>query len=170
MVNDLSQIIYDNTFSIIRKAFEGSTFEYEISYKRYLAKKYEEILEEFAIEESEDMLKNIISMYIDDELKLWKSLNKNEMLEILDEDPAYEHLKFLSDAAYQKAKESVMTGKYMEGEGEYQSLIEEVVGCLDKVKPHNIDNAKDLVSEAILDIDCLFGKSEVKSFRLSSLI
>lgn len=167
MIEKLLETIYDNTIPVIHKELKGSTFKYETNYKNYLRKKYSTLLREFVSEESQDMLQAIVKSYIDDEIRIWASLSKNEMLAILDVDPAFEHLAFLSNIAFEQAKDVLNTKKCISNDSQYQLRLEELADCLDAIKPQNINTAKELLSEAILDIDYLFGKSETMSLRLS---
>lgn len=167
MIEKLLETIYDNTIPVIHKELKGSTYKYEINYKNYLRKKYSTLLREFVSEESQDTLQAIVKSYIDDEIRIWESLSKNEMLAILDDDPAFEHLAFLSNIAFEQAKDVLNTKKCISNDSQYQLRLEELADCLDAIKPQNINAAKELLSEAILDIDYLFGKSETMSLRLS---
>lgn len=167
MIEKLLETIYDNTIPVIHKELKGSTFKYETNYKNYLRKKYSTLLREFVSEESQDTLQAIVKSYIDDEIRIWASLSKNEMLAILDVDPAFEHLAFLSNIAFEQAKDVLNTKKCISNDSQYQLRLEELADCLDAIKPQNINTAKELLSEAILDIDYLFGKSETMSLRLS---
>lgn len=167
MIEKLLETIYDNTIPVIHKELKGSTFKYETNYKNYLRKKYSTLLREFVSEESQDTLQAIVKSYIDDEIRIWASLSKNEMLAILDVDPAFEHLAFLSNVAFEQAKDVLNTKKCISNDSQYQLRLEELADCLDAIKPQNINTAKELLSEAILDIDYLFGKSETMSLRLS---
>lgn len=167
MIEKLLETIYDNTIPVIHKELKGSTFKYETNYKNYLRKKYSTLLREFVSEESQDTLQAIVKSYIDDEIRIWESLSENEMLAILDDDPAFEHLAFLSNIAFEQAKDVLNTKKCISNDSQYQLRLEELADCLDAIKPQNINTAKELLSEAILDIDYLFGKSETMSLRLS---
>lgn len=167
MIEKLLETIYDNTIPVIHKELKGSTFKYETNYKNYLRKKYSTLLREFVSEESQDTLQAIVKSYIDDEIRIWASLSKNEMLAILDVDPAFEHLAFLSNVAFEQAKDVLNTKKCISNDSQYQLRLEELADCLDAIKPQNINTAKELLSEAILDINYLFGKSETMSLRLS---
>lgn len=167
MIEKLLETIYDNTIPVIHKELKGSTFKYETNYKNYLRKKYSTLLREFVSEESQDTLQAIVKSYIDDEIRIWASLSKNEMLAILDDDSAFEHLAFLSNIAFEQAKDVLNTKKCISNDSQYQLRLEELADCLDAIKPQNINTAKELLSEAILDIDYLFGKSETMSLRLS---
>lgn len=167
MIEKLLETIYDNTIPVIHKELKGSTFKYETNYKNYLRKKYSTLLREFVSEESQDTLQAIVKSYIDDEIRIWESLSENEMLAILDVDPAFEHLAFLSNVAFEQAKEVLKTKKYISNDSLYKERLKEIALCLNTVKPQNINATKELLSEAILDIDYLFGKSETMSLRLS---
>mgnify|MGYP003434118634 CR=1 FL=1 len=168
MVNKLLEMILEKTYYVVQAEFSDDT--YKKYFHIYLSNKYEKNLEEFILEESEDIVQAIIDSYIEDELKFWKNLNRSEMLSILDKDAAFEQLMFLSDIAFKNAQECVRTGVYLSDTEEYKLRLEELAQCLDAIKPHNIEYAKELLSESILDIDFVFNKSNIKSLRLARII
>ncbi len=77
---------------------------------------------------------------------------------------------FLSDIAFEQAKECYDNGKYYDNDEEYAMRLNEISECLDKIKYYNVDSAKEVLSETILDIDYIFGKTEMMSLRLSRVV
>lgn len=169
MVNKLLQTIFDKTYYLV-KAVLGENSLYQKGYCQYLAEKYSALLEEFSREEDEDTVRMIVDSYVEDEIRIWSGSNRNEMLSVLDKDPAFEQLRFLSDIAFDRAKKCVRTGEYCSDGGAYMLRLEELAVCLDAIKPHNIEFAKVLLSESLLDIDFSFQKSNLRSFRLARFI
>ena len=169
MVDELIQSIYDKTVIIVKDTLIDSQIDYEESYLNYLKEKYSVLLMEFASEESDSMIKAIVDSYIEDETNIWKALNKNEMLSILEKDLSFEHLSFLSNIAFEQAKECKKTDEFLSDENAYQKQLEELASCLDSIKPYNVGAAKELLSEAILDIEYAFNKSTTMSLRLSRI-
>lgn len=169
MVNKLLEVIFEKTYYVVKDML-GENDACKMLFCTYLSNKYEKLLEEFILEESEDTVQAIVNSYVEDELKFWKNLSKSEMLSILDKDPAFEQLMFLSDVAFETAQECIKTGVYLSDAREYKLRLEELAQCLDAIKPHNIESAKELLSESILDIDFAFNKSNVKSLRLARII
>lgn len=161
------QEIYDTIISIIRNKLGNSKFDYEKAYQQYLKEKYEVLLTEFIAEEDEETVKMIVDSYIADEKNFWSKKDKQEVLVCLDKDPAFEYLSFLSGAAFEQAKKCVDEGTFLTNEAEYCEKFAEISSCLDQIKEHNIEAAKVVLSEAILDIEFAFGKSDVKSLRLA---
>lgn len=92
------------------------------------------------------------------------------MLSMLDNDAAFEQLIFLSETAFNDAQKYLSAGIHLNDEKEYESRLEELANCVDAIKPCNIEAAKDLLSESILDIDFVFNKANVKSLRLAKII
>lgn len=166
MINQLLQIIYENTINIVQNSLED---DFENAYKKYLRDKYEDVLKEFAAKESEKMLKAVVNSFIDDEIRFWKDLNENEKMSVLVDDPAFEHLTFLSEVAFEQAKKVIKSDEFIRDEHKYHRNLEDLALCLDDIKPFNVEAAKELLSEAILDINYAFGKSELMSLRLGRL-
>lgn len=167
MVNRLLQKIYDSTISIIKKEFDQEEFKYDKNYIDYLNNKYFRLLSEFIAEQSEEMVCAIVDIYIEDEKRIWQDLTKMEKISILETDSAFDYLKFLSSVAFQEAKKCVKSGVYIQDEEAYKSKLKELADCLDSIKDFNIQAAQELLSEAILDVEYVHKKSEMKSLRLS---
>lgn len=159
--------IYDTIIPMIKKHFDNSSFDYEQAYQQYLKEKYGEIMKAFVSEEDEETVNLITASYIEDEKRFWEKLSKKEILVYLDKDPAFEYLTFLSEAAFAQAKTCVETGVFLSDEEDYNEKFGELASCLDDIKVHNIDAAKVVLSEAILDVEYAFKKSDVKSLRLA---
>lgn len=169
MVEKYISTIYERTHSLIQAGFANGSEEMLVLYKNYLTDKYESQLTDIINSESEEMIKAVIETFIEDELRIWAELSDTEMMSILEHDSAYEHLSFLSNIAFEQAKECCEKRKYYNNDEEYKLRLEEISACLDKIKPYNLDSAKELLSETILDIDYIFGKSENTSLRLSHI-
>ena len=167
MVNRLLQKIYDKTISIVKKEFNQEEFKYDEIYMDYLNNKYFKLLSEFIAEQSEEMVYAIADTYVEDEIRIWQELTKIEKMSILETDSAFDYLKFLSSVAFQEAKKCVKSGIHIEDEDAYKSKLKELADCLDSIKEFNIQAAQELLSEAILDIEYVHKKSEMKSLRLS---
>lgn len=169
MVEKLLQSIFDKTIAII----ENSLCEYQVDYKQdyfaYLREKYEMLLQDFVSTESDSTINAIVESYIEDETRLWKSLSKNEMLSVLEEDTAFEHLSFLSETAFNQAKKCLNSGTFLKDEVDYTKQLEELSLCLDNIKFFNLAMSKEILSEAILDIEYAFKKTTTMSLRLSRL-
>lgn len=169
MVNKLLETIFEKTYYAIQ-AVLGDDDTFKKQYYMYLSNKYSKLLEEFAVEESDETVKAIVDSYVEDELRQWKNKSRQEMLSILDNDSAFEQLTFLSEVAFNDAQKCLSTGVHLSDEKEYKFRLEELESCADAVKPYNIEAAKDLLSESILDINFVFNKSKVKSLRLAEMI
>ena len=74
-------------------------------YKSYLIDKYESQLSDIINSESEETLKAVVDVFIEDEIRIWTGLSESEMMSILEHDSAYEYLSFLSNIAFEQAKE-----------------------------------------------------------------
>ena len=169
MVNTLLDKIFEKTYAIVLTSLDGDDM-YKDNYYAYLSNKYKQLLGEFLLEESDTTIQAIVDSYIEDELRILENTSKSELLSILDKDFAFEQLVFLSEVAFAEAKKCISTGVYLTNADEYKIKLEELADCLDAIKPHNIEVAKELLSESILDIDFVFKKSEVKSLRLAKTI
>ena len=163
MVKSAILEIYKQTYSFIEESFSPNCEKMLLLYKEYLNNRYEGQLSQLYREKSEEEVRDYIDSFIDDERRLWTGLSKEEIIANLDKDIAYEHLSLLSSLAFEQAKECYLKNKYYNNENEYMARLEDLADCLDQIKPHNIDAAKELLSEAILDIDFIFGKSEIMS-------
>ncbi len=170
MVEKYISTIYERTYSLIQSGFANASEEMLALYRSYLTDKYESQLTDIINSESEEMVKAIVDTFIEDEFRIWTGLSEAEMMSILEHDAAYEHLSFLSNIAFEQAKECCEKRKYYNNDEEYKLRLEEISTCLDKIKPYNLDAAKEMLSETILDIDYIFGKSEITSLRLSHII
>lgn len=169
MVNKLLEMIFKKTYYAIQVVLgENNTFKKQ--YYKYLSNKYSNLLEEFVVEESAETVKAIVDSYIEDELRQWKNKSRQEILSMLDNDAAFEQLIFLSETAFNDAQKCLSAGIHLNDEKEYKSRLEELANCIDVIKPCNIEAAKDLLSESILDIDFVFNKTNVKSLRLAKII
>lgn len=169
MVEKYISTIYERTNYIIKSCFVNESEKMLALYKEYLTNKYESQLTDIIKSESEEMVNAVIETFIEDELRIWAGLSETEMMSILEHDSAYEHLSFLSDIAYEQAKECWKKHKYYNNDEEYMLRLEEISECLDNIKPYNLEAAKELLSETILDIDYIFGKTENTSLRLSHI-
>lgn len=169
MVNKLLETIFEKTYYAVQVVL-GEDDILKKQYYMYLSNKYSNLLEEFAVEESDETVKTIVDSYVEDELRQWENTSRREMLSILDKDSAFEQLIFLSEIAFNDAQKCISTGVHLSDDKEYKLRLEELASCLDAIKPHNIEAAKDLLSESILDIDFVFKKSNVKSLRLAKII
>ncbi len=170
MTDVLIKEIFNKTVYIIQETINGDFSKYEELYLQYLNEKYAALLNDFISTESMDTVREIVDLYVSDETNYLKNLDKNGLLSLLEQDPDFEQLSFLSENAFDQVKECVKSGEFMSDERDYQKRLGELAQCLDGIKPHNIDAAKNLLSESILDIEYMFNKSDVKSLRLSRLI
>lgn len=167
MVEKYIAEICERTYSLILSGLTNKNEETLSQYRNYLTNKYESLLVDIINSESAEMVRAAVNASIEDELRVWEGLSESEMLSILEHDAAYEHLSFLSNIAFEQAKECCEKRKYYNNDEEYKVRLEEISACLDEIKPYNLDSAKELLSETILDIDYIFGKSENTSLRLS---
>ena len=170
MLEKCISTIYERTCALIQSAFTNESEEALALYKSYLIDKYESQLSDIINSESEETLKAVVDVFIEDEIRIWTGLSESEMMSILEHDSAYEYLSFLFNIAFEQAKECYEKRKYYNNDEEYKLRLEEISVCLDKIKPYNLDTAKELLSETILDIDYIFGKSENTSLRLSHIV
>lgn len=170
MVDNAISTIYKQTYSIIQSAFSIDCERILELYKRYLYNKYERLISNIVNSEADEIAKKYVASFVDDEKRIFNGLNDQQILAIIEKDDAFEQLSFLSDIAFEQAKECYRSGKYYRLEDEYLLRLEELSKCLDNIKPYNIEAAQDLLSEALLDIEYIFGKSEITSFRLSHII
>ncbi len=165
MVNKCIDIIFYNTVSIIIEVL-GKKKIYVEAYKNYVKNRYEDVLNEFIKQDKEDMVKFAVELYIDSEKRYWSGFNKEGMLSILEEDKAYEHVRFLSEVAYSQVIKCVSTNTFLDNDKEYEKQLEQLDTCLKDVKYFNENKAKALVSEAILDIKYAYNKTKNMSLRL----
>ncbi len=170
MVQKVIMTIYENTCFLFEALMTNEKEKMLALYKKYLEEKYEGQLTDIISEESEQVIQLIIEQFIEDEKTIWMGLSESDMISILDKDSSFEYLTFLSDIAFEQAKECYRNRKYYNNDEEYELRLEEISTCLDKIKPENIAEAKELLSETILDIDYIFGKSEITSLRLARTI
>lgn len=169
MIEEFINEICEQTYSLIQSGLTDANEETLSNYRNYLTNKYKNILADIVNSESEEMIKNVVRTFIEDEFRIWTGLSESEILSVLEPDPAYEQLSFLSNIAFEQAKECYEKRKYYNNDEEYKLRLEEISTCLDEIKPYNLDSAKELLSETLLDIDYIFGKSENISLRLSHI-
>lgn len=85
------------------------------------------------------------------------------------EDPMLDRLRNISNEIYEKAVQKA-EGKKIEFSGEkYESTKSEIKDTLKQVKPYNLDEAKNICSELLLDIEYLSGK-DIASLRIGHII
>ena len=169
MVQDIIHEIFERTKSLVEiKGYTGD--QYEDLYKIYLIDKYEDQIKVFFDTEAEGMLRSIVDAFVEDEKQIWTDLDDSSKISLLEQDAAYQHLSFLSEIAFEQAKECYKKQKYYDNEEEYLLRLDEITQCLDEIKPNNIDSAKELLSETLLDIEYIFGKTEMLSLRLSRVV
>ena len=169
MVQDIIHEIFERTKSLVEiKGYTGD--QYEDLYKIYLIDKYEDQIKVFFDTEAEGMLRSIVDDFVEDEKRIWTDLDDSSKISLLEQDAAYQHLSFLSEIAFEQAKECYKKQKYYDNEEEYLLRLDEITQCLDEIKPNNIDSAKELLSETLLDIEYIFGKTEMLSLRLSRVV
>ena len=169
MVQDIIHEIFERTKSLVEiKDYTGD--QYEDLYKIYLIDKYEDQIKVFVDTEAEGMLRSIVDAFVEDEKRIWTDLDDSSKISLLEQDAAYQHLSFLSEIAFEQAKECYKKQKYYDNEEEYLLRLDEITQCLDEIKPNNIDSAKELLSETLLDIEYIFGKTEMLSLRLSRVV
>ena len=167
MIEKYILLIYEKTYAIIKSGLDNPTERELDLYYNYLTNKYEAQLTDIANSESTETVKKVVEMFIKDEINIWTGLSNSEIMSSLESDSAYEHLCFLSNIAFEQAKICFRDHKYYNNDEEYKFRLEEILSCLDEIKPFNIDYAKEILSETILDIDYIFGKSENTSLRLA---
>ena len=166
MVEEYISAIYSRTCLLIQTNFANNEELLEL-YRCYLIDKYESLLVDVVNCESDETVKAVVDVFIEDETRIWTCLKDEEIISVLTNDAAYDHLSFLSEVAFEQAKECYKTLTFYNDDGEYMQRLEEISVCLDKIKPYNLDSAKALLSETLLDIDYIFGKSKNTSLRLS---
>lgn len=169
MMNPSVSTIYEQTRSLIQGDTPNETEQLLALYRQYLTDKYEDLIRDLAETESAEMLDGIMASFVEDEIGIWSGLSTAEIRSLLLPDPAYEHLSFLSEVAFAQARDCLANRKYYDNDEEYALRLEEIAACLDAILPEHLDAAKELLSETILDIDYIFGKSENTSFRLSHM-
>ena len=169
MVQDIIHEIFERTKSLVEiKGYTGD--QYVDLYRIYLIDKYEDQIKLFVDTETEGMLRSIVDTFVEDEKRIWSALDDTSKISLLVQDEAYQHLSFLSGIAFEQAKECYKNQKYYDNEEEYLLRLDEITQCLDEIKPNNIDSAKELLSETLLDIEYIFGKTEMLSLRLSRVV
>lgn len=168
MVEKLIQQIMSETFPAVKQKLNNVP-ECDKMFKDYLSRKYSAVLSELLAEESEETVRAIVHSYITDEENLFSDLNAGQVLSIINFDPSYEQLSFLSNFAFEQAKNVAKTGIFLSESEKYQNQLDDLALCLSSIQSYNVKAAKELLSEAILDIEYAFGKSQVKSLRLSRI-
>lgn len=170
MVHEIILAIYERTRNLIDAEANSADTDILKLYKSYLTDKYENQLNDIIDCELDLNIDEFVDVFVEDEKRIWTGLNEAERLSLLEKDFAYEHLMFLSDIAFEQAKECYDNGKYYDNDEEYAMRLNEISECLDKIKYYNVDSAKEVLSETILDIDYIFGKTEMMSLRLSRVV
>ena len=169
MVQDIIYRIFERTKSLV-VIKDDTGDKYVDLYKSYLIDKYEDQLKVFVDTETNEMLNSIVDAFVEDEKRIWSDLDDSSKISLLEQDAAYQHLSFLSEIAFEQAKECYKKQKYYDNEEEYMLRLDEITQCLDEIKPNNVDSAKELLSETLLDIEYIFGKTEMLSLRLSRVV
>ena len=169
MRNRIVDIFYNNTYDIIKDKLGADTI-YEEAYKQYLSEKFKSFIRILDPEDNSEQFHSFIMHYVENEKKYLNKLTKDQMLSILIEDTAFEKIKRCSKLLFEEAKICSKTKEYLNDEEEYNKRIEYITHLLDEVKPYNLESAKVLVSEAILDANLIYKKNDnLMSLRMAAI-
>lgn len=161
--------IYEEMYSLIVEQFpEMEKVGVSVAYQKYLLDQYVNLIAQ--LEEVPIPKVDIKQMILEKEQLYWKGQSIDEIRSNLFPDQKFADLKYLSEIAWKEARECMRTNAHKADQEEYERRLHEISQCLDGIKDYNLSLAKELLSETLLDIDYVFGKSEVKSLRLSRTI
>lgn len=164
-MNKNLKIIYEKI--IEKDIFENSYYKQYL--KEYIVDKYQNILNSFEKEKSENELTEIVQMWNEDEINFFENLSEEELKVVLLPDKALKELEEISFQIFELAK-NCKKKSYRLSDSEYEEWLKKISDPLDNIKEHNIPYAKELISEAILDIEYAYGKTNNMSFRLAKVV
>ena len=164
--NKVIEMIFDRTYSSIKENFGDAIIKEE--YYTYLSKTYGRFFEEIELdEESDEKLNEIVDEYAAYEMYSWEYMSRDDLLlSMLDTDEAFEYLHLLCQQASHDAFECRRTGIYLDDMEEYKTRLNKLIQCMNDIKPRNIEEAEKCLLYGILDINFVFGKSDITSTNL----
>lgn len=166
MKNEIIDVFYNNTYDIIENKLGTDNVDEE-TYRKYLLKKYINLIEILDPEDHSEKLHSFIMNVVEDEKRYLTKLTKDQILSILIEDTAFDKIKRFSQFVFEEAKTRY---EILNDDDQYNKRIEDITHLLNDVKPYNLESAKVLVSEAILDLGRIYGKNKnLTSLRLASI-
>ena len=166
MKNEMIDVFYNNTYDIIEDKLGTDNVDEE-TYRKYLSKKYINLIEILDPKDHSEKLHSFIMNVVEDEKRYLTKLTKDQILSILIEDTAFDKIKRFSQFVFEEAKTRC---EILNDDDQYNKRIEDITHLLNDVKPYNLESAKVLVSEAILDLGRIYGKNKnLTSLRLASI-
>ncbi|MEN8905387.1 MAG: hypothetical protein ABF289_05460 [Clostridiales bacterium] len=170
--NKYSAKIYDELLSI---AIEGIVEDKNLfieGFKEYIFDSYDELFIEFKEDDgyTENELIKSMDQFIDIEKKELRDMGGAYKKAKFLKDEAYEELMDLSGEALGLAKKVYRTKNIINDDKEYNKKIEALKISIDEVKDYNLVRAKKLLSEGMMDLAFVYGKSKYTSLRLARWI
>ena len=110
----------------------------------------------------------IISVFSELEKEIWSTTSVETKKAILLNDENFHNLEYLCLNAFQKAKQRLEDNIFTE-EKECQIITKNMEYLIKKVQIYNSVKAKQLYSEAVIDLNYSCGLSDDTSFRISEL-
>ncbi len=174
-MNEHTVEIYNHTINFVEKRFGGYISNIRTRYKKYVNNKYDNIIEGMLLEPVD--INDVVADCQKEEQDFWSRVTVLDAQELLIKDPAFETLLTRSNKIYQKALTTLTTGATRKNKSEYENTRQGLLNFTFSDNPKNIHQiysfnkarAEELISESLLDLDFAFGKSPVKSSRLSNV-
>ena len=130
--------IYENTVPMLEEMF-GKNMEIKEKYRTYLEHKYKNKIKKT---ETKELMEMLVDLYSSDEEILLKTREKDEILSMIEEDSAFEHLQLLHDIIMD---DDFMREKTIE---ECGKLLGKLETCAASVKAFNLGKAMELMMES----------------------
>lgn len=118
----------------------GKNMEVKEKYRTYLEHKYKNKIKKT---ETKELMEMLVDLYSSDEEILLKTREKNEILSMIEEDSAFEHLQLflheiIMDDDFMREKTREECGK----------LLGELEACAASVKAFNLEKTRELMRES----------------------
>lgn len=161
IINKAHSILINGILSGIS---ETDKEEVSNNYLNHLFSQYSK--KEATKENARDILKGIIIR----ENKIWGNMDAITRLKLLKRDKSYDKISEISEQGFTLASLRLEDSSNTISSFEAEKNIDILIGELNNVNDYNLEDAKTLVSEGILDYKYASGNDELMSFRLYDTI
>ncbi len=161
------EYMFEKIFSSIEENLSKCDCDYKTLFKEYIIKKFTPMLSNFLCSENEEFVKRVVEREIDWETKKWNKYSVDGMMSLLIEDAEFINLLMVTNSIFNLAVDCNKKGIKLSDENEYANYLKKLSDCIDGIKSFNVDAARAMLGDAMLELDYAFGKTELMSLRLS---
>ena len=160
--------IYDRLWPIIRSKHASIEKASQVGqkYKDYIVDQYKGSLKLTHGKDSNFIAKYIDSIVRDEKEKI-EGLSSTELEEMLELDEAYDRLVSLSFEVLEQAKKKKNNSLSCDSIENYDAVRNNIIAIYDSIKQKNKEEASDILSETLVEVNYIYGISNNESMRLS---